>query len=113
MTASGNALSYVTLSSCENRIRSHAMLRVLPTEVTLGVLSHLPIPSLLSLPGLSRQWFDFFTTNQSAIFHSAALLHDYIQPGTLLLEDALSVNTGRPWVGSTSWKDFCKSHWRE
>ncbi|KAI9458951.1 hypothetical protein BJY52DRAFT_406892 [Lactarius psammicola] len=73
----------------------------------LVVLSHLPIPSLLSLPVLSRQWLDFFATNQSAIFHSAALLHEYIQPDTLLLEDALSVNTGRPWAGSTSWKDFC------
>ncbi|KAI9444179.1 hypothetical protein H4582DRAFT_1067846 [Lactarius indigo] len=83
------------------------MLHVLPTEVTLNVLSHLPIPSLLSLPVLSHQWLDFFTTNQSEIFHSAALLHEYIQPETLSLEDALSVNTGRPWAGSTSWKDFC------
>ncbi|KAH9000896.1 hypothetical protein EDB86DRAFT_2777726, partial [Lactarius hatsudake] len=85
------------------------MLHVLPTEVTLDVLSHLPIPSLLSLPVLSHQWLDFFTTNQSKIFHSAALYHEYINPETLLLEDALSVNTGRPWAGSTSWMDFCKS----
>jgi hypothetical protein len=85
------------------------MLDILPAEVTVNVLSHLPIPSLLSLPGLSRKWFDLFTRNQSAIFHSAALLHEYIQPGTLLLEDALSVNKGRPWAGSTSWKDFCES----
>ncbi|KAH9059599.1 hypothetical protein EDB87DRAFT_1563124 [Lactarius vividus] len=83
------------------------MLHVLPTEVTLDVLSHLPIPSLLSLPILSHQWLDFFTTNQSKIFHSAALYHEYIHPETLSLEDALSVNTGRPWAGSTSWKDFC------
>ncbi|KAH9026255.1 hypothetical protein EDB83DRAFT_2678809 [Lactarius deliciosus] len=83
------------------------MLYILPTEVTLNVLSHLPIPSLLSLPVLSRQWLDFFTKNQSTIFRSAALLHEYIQPETLSLEDALSVNTGRPWAGSMSWKDFC------
>ncbi|KAH9000891.1 hypothetical protein EDB86DRAFT_471386 [Lactarius hatsudake] len=82
------------------------MLHVLPTEMTLNVLSHLPIPSLLSLSALSRQWLDFFTTNQSEIFHSAALLHEYIQP-ELSLDDALSVNTSRPWAGSTSWKDFC------
>ncbi|KAI9444182.1 hypothetical protein H4582DRAFT_1069114 [Lactarius indigo] len=25
----------------------------------------------------------------------------------MFLEDALSVNTGKPWAGSTSWKDFC------
>ena len=84
------------------------MLSVLPAEVTLSVLSHLPIPSLLWLPTLSRQWLDFFTTNESEIFHRAAILHEYIKPETLLLEDALSVNTGRPWAGSTSWKDFCK-----
>jgi hypothetical protein len=86
------------------------MLDILPTEVTLSVLSHLPIPLLLPLLLLSRQWFDLFTANQSVIFHSAALLHEYIQPGTLFLEDALAVNTGRPWAGSTSWKDFCRSH---
>ena len=86
------------------------MLDILPTEVTLSVLSNLQIPSLLSLSVLSRQWFNFFATNQSAIFHTAALLHEYIQPGILLLEDALSVNTGTPWAGSTSWKDFCESH---
>ncbi|KAH9059600.1 hypothetical protein EDB87DRAFT_769565 [Lactarius vividus] len=86
------------------------MLHVLPAEVTLSVLSRIPIPSLLSLSALSRQWLDFFTTNQSTIFHSAPVLHEYIQPETLSLEDALSVNTGRPWAGSTSWKDFCKLH---
>jgi hypothetical protein len=73
------------------------MLHVLPAEVTLIVLSHLPIPSLLSLHLLSRQWRDFFVTHQSVIFHGAALYHGYIQPKTLTLEDALSANTGRPW----------------
>src|SRR6266702_75911 len=100
---------------CEQSFSSHChrvtvMLHVLPTEVTLSVLSHLPIPSLLSLRLLSRQWLHFFTTNQSAIFHRAALLHEYIQPETLSLEDALSMNTGQPRAGSTSWKDFCKLH---
>ena len=77
------------------------MLDILPNEVTLNVLSHLPIPSLLSLPVLSRRWLDLFDRNQSAIFHSAALLHDLIQPG-MLLEDVLSVKSGRPWTGSIS-----------
>jgi hypothetical protein len=85
------------------------MLNLLPAEVTLSVLSHLPIPSLLSLPVLSHQWFDFFATNQLIIFHRAAISHGYINPEILMLEDALSLNTGRPWAGSTSWEDFCKS----
>ena len=85
------------------------MLDILPVEVTLNVLSHLPIPWLLSLPILSHQWSDLFSTNESEIFHSAAIFHEYIKPEIMSLEDALSVNTGRPWAGSTSWKDFCKS----
>ncbi|KAH9061243.1 hypothetical protein EDB87DRAFT_406313 [Lactarius vividus] len=105
-------LNLTIFSNCEINMNDRSqvvnMLHVLPTEVTLSVLSHLPIPSLPYLPVLSHQWPDFFTTNQSAIFHSAALLHEYIQPETLSLEDALSVNTGRPWVGSVSWKDFCR-----
>ncbi|KAH9174794.1 hypothetical protein EDB89DRAFT_473376 [Lactarius sanguifluus] len=103
--------SSASVLNLERRDRSKVMdmLHILPTEVTLDVLSHLPIPSLLFLPVLSHQWLDFFTTNQSRIFHSAALYHEYIHPETLLLEDALSVNTGGPWAGSTSWVDFCKS----
>ena len=98
-----------TNRGAENYITVTVMLHVLPVEVTLSVLSHLPIPWLLSLPVLSRQWSDFFFTNESEIFHSAAIFHEYIKPEIRFLEDALSVNTGRPWAGSTSWKDFCKS----
>jgi hypothetical protein len=88
------------------------MLYGLPFEVTVIVLSHLPISSLLFLRLLSRQWSDFFAAHQSVIFYGAALYHGYIPPGTLFsdLEDALSANTGRPLTGSTTWKDLCKSH---
>ncbi|KAH9985659.1 hypothetical protein BJV74DRAFT_554300 [Russula compacta] len=84
------------------------MLDILPVEISLVVLSYLPIPSLCSLPTLSRQWYNFFSKNQSTIFHEAAILHEYTQPGTLLLEDALSVYTGSPWEGATDWKDYCR-----
>ena len=79
------------------------MLQLLPTELTLNVLSHLPIPTLLSLPVLSRQWFHFFATNESEIYRHSTIAQQYIKPETVLLEDALSMNRGRPWAGSTSW----------
>lgn len=85
------------------------MLRILPTEISLSVLSYLPLPTLCSLPTLSRQWLDFCSENQSAIFHNAAILHEFIQPKTTQLEDALSAYVGSPWDGVTDWKDFCKS----
>ncbi|KAI0305278.1 hypothetical protein B0F90DRAFT_1181970 [Multifurca ochricompacta] len=84
------------------------MLHILPPELSLNVLSYLPIPSLLPLSSLSHQWLDFLFVNQSKIFKSAALLHEFIPPGTLLLEDALSMYTGNPWEGSMDWKDFCR-----
>ncbi|KAN0129695.1 hypothetical protein V8E53_012515 [Lactarius tabidus] len=85
------------------------MLHVLPTELTLSVLSQLPISSLLSLRLLSRQWLDFFAAHQSVIFLDNALYHGYIQPGTPFLEDALSVDMSKPWAVSMSWKNFCES----
>ena len=105
----GRITNRSTNRGAENYITVTVMLHVLPVEVTLSVLCHLPIPWLLSLPVLSRQWSDFFFTNESEIFHSAAIFHEYIKPEIRFLEDALSVNTGRPWAGSTSWKDFCES----
>jgi F-box-like len=90
------------------------MLHVLPVEISLAVLSYLPISTLCPLSSLSRKWFDFFSENQSVIFHNAAVFHGYTHPGTLLLEDALSVHKGSPWEGATDWKDFCKltPHWQ-
>jgi len=85
------------------------MLLILPTELSLSVLSYLPLQTLCSLPTLSRQWLDFCSENQLTIFHNAAILHGYIQPKTLQLEDALSAYEGTPWDGATDWKDFCKS----
>jgi F-box-like len=84
------------------------MLDVLPSELSLKILSYLPIPSLYSLFTLSRQWHDFLFANQWSIFRHAAILHGYIEPG-LQLEDALARYTGSPWEGSIDWKDFCKS----
>ncbi|KAH9974815.1 hypothetical protein BGW80DRAFT_158680 [Lactifluus volemus] len=83
------------------------MLDVLPFELSLNILSYLPIPSLCSLFTLSRQWHHFLFENQWSIFHRAAILHGYIQPG-LQLEDALARYTGSPWEGSIDWKDFCR-----
>jgi hypothetical protein len=84
------------------------MLDVLPSELSLNVLSYLPISSICSLFILSRQWHHFLVANQWSIFCRAAILHGFIQPG-LQLEDALAQHMGSPWEGSIDWKDFCKS----
>ena len=84
------------------------MLHILPVELSLAVLSYLPLSTLCSLSSLSREWLEFFSENKSTIFHNAAVLHEYIDPETLLLEDALSMRVGNPWKGVADWKDFCE-----
>ena len=84
------------------------MLHVLPVELSLVVLSYLPLSTLCPLHSVSRKWFNFFSQNQSTIFRNAAILHGYTHPATLVLEDALSTHQGDPWEGATNWKDFCK-----
>jgi hypothetical protein len=84
------------------------MLYVLPVEISLAVLSYLPLSALCPLYSLSRKWLNFFSDNESTIFHNAAIFHGYVPPGTLLLGDALSMHKGSPWEGATDWKDFCK-----
>ena len=69
------------------------MLHILPTELSLLVLSYLPLRCLCALPTLSRQWLNFFSENQTTIFHNAAFHHQYVQPGDSPTGD---------------WKDFCK-----
>ena len=84
------------------------MLHRLPVEISLAVLSYLPLSTLGPLSSLSRKWRDFISANKSTIFRNAAILHEYIHPETLLLEDALSMHEGSPWRGATDWKDFCE-----
>ncbi|KAK7030833.1 hypothetical protein VNI00_013941 [Paramarasmius palmivorus] len=54
------------------------MLDRLPAEVTLLVLSTLPIPCIHSLRLVSQAWNEFILTNEAAIYHSAAVVHGYI-----------------------------------
>jgi F-box associated protein len=84
------------------------MLHILPVELSLAVLSYLPLSTLCPSHSVSRKWLNFFSQNQSTIFHNAAILHGYTHHATLLLEDALSTHQGDPWEGATDWKDFCK-----
>ena len=95
-------------TTCLSSHRNIVMLHVLPVELSLAVLSYLPLSTLCSLSSLSREWLEFISENKSAIFHKAAVLHEYIDPETLLLEDALSMRVNNPWRGVADWKDFCE-----
>ncbi|KAJ7064614.1 hypothetical protein C8F01DRAFT_1127462 [Mycena amicta] len=83
----------------------------LPPELTISILSHLPISSLATLCKTSRAWNALIQTNESTIYQNAAIRHFSVPPSTTFddLESVLS----RPAVAGThDWKSFCQRQLR-
>lgn len=84
------------------------MISDLAPELVLVILSYLPLPSLAKAHIVSKHWHEFLDAQESAIYRAAAILHKFIPPGHILLEEAkLRGRSG--WLESvTTWKELCK-----
>ncbi|KAJ7064639.1 hypothetical protein C8F01DRAFT_1127552 [Mycena amicta] len=80
----------------------------LPPELTISILSHLPISSFATLCKTSRAWNAFIQTNQSTIYQNAAIRHFSVPPSTTF-DDLESVLSRRTVAGAHDWKSFCKT----
>lgn len=81
------------------------MLGVTPPEIILAILSFLPLRQLQRFLLVSKNWNDFVHSNESSIYHAAAILHDFI-PANLYLPDAKVSDV--PWITNiNTWKDLC------
>ncbi|KAJ7064638.1 hypothetical protein C8F01DRAFT_1366926 [Mycena amicta] len=83
----------------------------LPPELTLSVLSHLPISSLATLCKTSRALNAFIQTNESTIYHNVAIRYFSVSPFTSF-DDLESVLSRRAVAGAHDWKSFCKTQLR-
>jgi hypothetical protein len=54
------------------------MLHKIPPELTLLILSHLPLSTLSTLQRVSRQWKDFIDKNESAVYLNAVYLNGWL-----------------------------------
>ncbi|KAF7316559.1 F-box domain-containing protein [Mycena indigotica] len=80
----------------------------LSPEVTLIILSHLPLPSLSALARTSHIWHEFFETNELEVYRNAAIRHFAI-PSSATFDNIETVVSQRALAGSTDWRSFCKT----
>ncbi|KAF8956222.1 hypothetical protein BDZ97DRAFT_1852767 [Flammula alnicola] len=89
----------------------------LPAEITILILSYLPLPTLSVLLRLNAEWFDFIGQNGNTIYHNAAFLQGYIPSHKTLIEELRPTEAGterqalysrRATEGIHGWKDMCR-----
>ena len=79
----------------------------LPPEIQLNVLSCCHIQTILSVQAVSKAWKTFIDENESIIYHSAAILHRFIQPEETL--DKIHLTYPGKWLYDVEgWKDLCE-----
>ncbi|KAI0365572.1 hypothetical protein BV20DRAFT_1038856 [Pilatotrama ljubarskyi] len=89
-----------------------ASIDVLPTELVLRVLSYLPLQSLRNVRLIARRWNDFFTTNQSTIYHHAALLHHFVDSLDTLLPQAKEARCLKFLQDVPDWYQYCRKYFQ-
>ncbi|KAL0960998.1 hypothetical protein HGRIS_005991 [Hohenbuehelia grisea] len=80
------------------------MLSQLPVEIVLCTFSHLPITALVELRLVSKEWKALFDENDEAIFHQAAVYHEYIPSLATMIFDLPLLYPKRYVMGVTSWR---------
>ncbi|OBZ69689.1 hypothetical protein A0H81_10461 [Grifola frondosa] len=80
----------------------------LPVELALKTLSYLPLQILCSLRSTSRHWHQFFITNESSIYHNAALLHNFVTSINTPLTQA-KADHASPFARDVErWYQYCR-----
>ena len=79
----------------------------LPAELTLSILSYLPLNSLSQLQSVCKSWSEFCTLHEGTIYRNAACLHTYIPCPTTMLNGLSSLYSERVLKDVKTWKDLC------
>lgn len=87
----------------------------LPPEILIRILSYLPLQAINSFNLVSKFCHDVVSTNDNAIYQTAATFHDFIEsPKQQVRLPLLTEVVNRPdaigWLDNvTSWKELCRS----
>ena len=79
----------------------------LPHELTLAVLSYLPLSSLSSYQAVCKDWKRFIDKYELSIYRSAAILHEFIPSSATSLSEIESSYHARYLRGVDDWKALC------
>jgi len=88
----------------------------LPPDLRLAIISLLPIQQIHALQLSSRECDFFVRTNETTIYHAAAVLHNFVnlrdhdgaeRATSVTLAQAQKETMGAWADGVSSWKEFC------
>ncbi|KAG6917274.1 hypothetical protein DXG01_003222 [Tephrocybe rancida] len=80
----------------------------LPPELTLAILSYLPLNSLGDVSLVCHSWKKFIKIHENPIYHHAALLHGYVRFTGTSIENAGNEYSRRSVGRVINWKDLCR-----
>lgn len=79
----------------------------LPPEIILRILADCYLQAILNGRLVSRKWKSYIDENESTVYHSAAILHRFIEPEQTL-DTAHNTHPGA-WLDDVdTWKKLCK-----
>ena len=81
------------------------MLHLLPPELAILIMSHLPPTSLSQLPLVSTLWKDILDDNATTIWQNVSVIEGYAELGSTL-SHAKSDNAGHYMRDVKSWKEY-------
>ncbi|KAI0924085.1 hypothetical protein AcW1_006847 [Taiwanofungus camphoratus] len=85
------------------------MLLLFPTDITLCILSFLPLHDLSSLHLLSSQVHHLINDNEATVYHQAAVFHKFVSPRLSLKAAKLSESHRGGWLDDIwTWKELCR-----
>ncbi|KAH9889520.1 hypothetical protein C8Q73DRAFT_793718 [Cubamyces lactineus] len=88
------------------------MMDILPTELILRILAYLPLQALRNFRLSARRWNDFVVSNQSTIYHHAAVLHNFVDDLDILLPQA-KVTRGLKFLQDVpDWYQYCRKYFQ-
>ncbi|KAF7325535.1 F-box domain-containing protein [Mycena kentingensis (nom. inval.)] len=83
----------------------------LPPELTLCILSHLPLESLAALQRTGRAWRSFFAGNESSIYRSSVIRHLSL-PESTTFDELRGTVSRRAMAGARDWKELRQTQQR-
>lgn len=79
------------------------MLRLLPIEIALHIVSYLPLQSLYQVSLVSTEWHSLIADNEQTIYRNAAILHRFAHD-----DDAADLEAGSSsQIHNRDWTQFC------
>jgi hypothetical protein len=82
-------------------------LSILPPELTLRILSTLAVPEITALQASSKQWNNFISVHEDAVYRTVASYLPAVSLSELCRSKAANTVEPEYWSNIETWKQYC------